>query len=305
MWNKVTSPKLSRASIGLCLVVAVLALPFAIKTQRAQGTQGTATQSAAPQDSDVRPPVAQADLQIAKRAREILDSPTKWNRADNRQCPAGAKTISLYCALQIATNEVSGKSEHRGAALQEARFVIDEIVVNRDYNHRLMDYNNDPTTTFADIQEVLRITESLIALRLKAEAANAGKAAVQPASTQAKPDVAKADVEIIKRVRRILDTPAKWDRHGTQTCQADAQVLGLYCALVKATTEINGVADKKGTAFQEARRAIEETAPNHQNYQALLVDFNNDPTVTFADLQKLLQLVEERLTKRLAENSGK
>ena len=70
----------------------------------------------------------------------------------------------------MATNEVSGKSDHRGAVLQEARFVIDEIAADRNYNHRLMDYNNDPTTTFADIQEVFRITESLIALRLKATA---------------------------------------------------------------------------------------------------------------------------------------
>jgi hypothetical protein len=31
----------------------------------------------------------------------------------------------------------------------------------------MMDCNNDPTTSFADIQEVLRITESLISLRLK------------------------------------------------------------------------------------------------------------------------------------------
>lgn len=74
----------------------------------------------------------------------------------------------MYCALQIATIEVEGKAEHRGAALQEARFVIDELAADRKYKHRLMDYNNDPTTTFAEIQEVLRITESLIMLRLKA-----------------------------------------------------------------------------------------------------------------------------------------
>ena len=67
----------------------------------------------------------------------------------------------------MATIEVSGNAEHRGAALQEARFVIDEISIDRNYEHRLMNYNNDPTTTFDDIQEVLRITESLIALRLK------------------------------------------------------------------------------------------------------------------------------------------
>lgn len=120
-----------------------------------------------PDNSDVRPAVTKIDLQIAKRAREILNSESKWNRADNRICPAEAKTVSLYCALQMATVEVGGKAEHRGAALQEARFVIDEIARDRNYEHRLMNYNNDPTTTFSDIQEVLRITESLISLRLK------------------------------------------------------------------------------------------------------------------------------------------
>jgi hypothetical protein len=118
-------------------------------------------------DSNVRPAVTKTDLQIVKRAREILNSESKWNRADNRTCPAEAKTVSLYCALEMATVEVGGKAEHRGAALQEARFVIDEIARDRNYEHRLMNYNNDRTTTFSDIQEVLRITESLISLRLK------------------------------------------------------------------------------------------------------------------------------------------
>src|SRR5882672_2215939 len=94
--------------------------------------------------SDANPPVSEGDILIVKRAREILDSPAKWNRADNRECPAGAKTFSLYCALEMATIEVSGTREHRGAALQEARFVIDEIAAERNYDHRLMRYNNDP-----------------------------------------------------------------------------------------------------------------------------------------------------------------
>ena len=162
MKNKMT---FSRTNLRVCLVVAIILLPFAVKAQ------STATQSTVVDDSKVRPPVTKADLQIVKRARAILDSPSKWNRADNRDCPAGAKTFSLYCALQMATIEVSGKSDHRGAALQEARFVIDEISADRNYQHRLMNYNNDPTTTFADIQEVFRITESLITLRLKGSAA--------------------------------------------------------------------------------------------------------------------------------------
>jgi hypothetical protein len=151
--------RFTRIYLYIGLLVITLLSPFAAKAQ------ATATQSVS--DSNVKPPVTKVDLQIIKRAREILDAPAKWNRADNRECPAEAKTFSLYCALQKATIEVTGKAEHRGAALQEARFVIDEIAADRNYEHRLMNYNNDPTTTFADIQEVLRITESLITLRLK------------------------------------------------------------------------------------------------------------------------------------------
>jgi len=148
-------------NVNAFLIATLLLLPVVVTAQK--------TPSPQPGDSNVRPPVTNADLQIAKRAREILNSPAVWNRADNRECPAGARTFSLYCALAVATTEISGKAEHRGAALQEARFVIDEIAVNRNYEHRLMNYNNDSTTTFADIQEVLRIVESLITMRLKAE----------------------------------------------------------------------------------------------------------------------------------------
>jgi hypothetical protein len=119
-------------------------------------------------DPDVRLPVTQADVRIVQRAQEILDSPSKWNRADDRTCPTGAKTFSLYCALEIATNEITGKFEHRGAAMQEARFVIDEMAPNsKKYHHRLMDYNNDPTTTFADIQTFFRRLQNRVAERLK------------------------------------------------------------------------------------------------------------------------------------------
>ena len=155
MWKKL------RMCFGWGLFVGVLLSPI-----HASG-QGTKPESK-PDDSSVRPVVTKTDLQIVKRAREILNSESKWNRADNRICPPEAKTVSLYCALQMATVEVGGKAEHRGAALQEARFVIDEIARDRNYEHRLMNYNNDRTTTVSDIQEVLRITESLINLRLKA-----------------------------------------------------------------------------------------------------------------------------------------
>jgi len=125
-------------------------------------------QNSSASDSDARPPVTKDDVRIAQLAKQILNSPEKWNRADNRVCPAEAKTFSLYCALEKATDEVSGNFKHRGAAMQETRFVIEEVYPDwKKYNHRLMDYNNDPKTTFADIQKVFALLEDRIAKRLK------------------------------------------------------------------------------------------------------------------------------------------
>jgi len=138
-----------------CLLAAVLAL------------QASAQKPAASEDdSDVRPPVTKADITIVVRARAILDSPAKWNRADNRKCPANATTFSIYCALEKATAEVTGDFKHRGAVMQEARFVIEDMAPHRNYEHRLMNYNNDSRTTFADVQRLFDLLQADIAKRL-------------------------------------------------------------------------------------------------------------------------------------------
>jgi hypothetical protein len=117
--------------------------------------------------SDAKPPVSEGDIRIVRRAREILNSPAKWNRSDNRECPAAQRTYSLYCALEKAAEEVSKKFEHRGATMQEARFAIDEVLAKGNhYEHRLMDYNNDPKTTFADVQKFFNLIEERIKKRL-------------------------------------------------------------------------------------------------------------------------------------------
>ena len=147
------------------ILVSVAALIVAI-TLSAQAQSN----SSAPDDPDARPPVTRADVRIVQRAKQILNSPEKWNRADNRICPAEARTFSLYCTLEKATDEVSGNFKHRGAAMQEARFVIEDVAPDwKKYDHRLMGYNNDPKTTFADIQKVFVLLEDRIAKRLKEE----------------------------------------------------------------------------------------------------------------------------------------
>jgi hypothetical protein len=103
------------------------------------------------------------DTEIVRRAAAILSSDSVWNRADNRKCPAEATTWSIYCAMEKATIEVTGGFHHRRPALEAVRAVVDQRSAGRNYHHRLMDYNNDPTTQLSDVQslfrEALRLTE--------------------------------------------------------------------------------------------------------------------------------------------------
>jgi hypothetical protein len=244
-------------------------------------------------DSDARPPVAKVDLEIARRAREILDSPSKWNRADNRVCPETAKTFSLYCALEKATTEKTGSFAHRSAAMQEARFVIEQIAPNVNYyEHWLRDYNNDPTTTFADVQKFFDVLQDHIARPLAGQPLETAS----PASATAKPrPVTRADFEVLQRARDILDSPAKWNRHDDQNCETQTNTVSLYCAIRMASKEIPG---NSGAVMQEARAVISEMDPKELKYKTRLTDYNNDPAVNFADLQKFFQEIEVRLSKR-------
>lgn len=94
------------------------------------------------------------DRRIIERADAILASDAVWNRADNRECPAAATTWSIYCALERATIEVTGGFHHRRPALELVRQIIEDRTKDRNYNHRLMDYNNDPSTHLGDVRSL-------------------------------------------------------------------------------------------------------------------------------------------------------
>lgn len=94
------------------------------------------------------------DREIVERAAKILSSEAVWNRADDRKCPADATTWSLYCAMERATVEVAGAFHHRRPALQVVREIVDQRTAGRPYEHRLMDYNNDPATHLGDVQSL-------------------------------------------------------------------------------------------------------------------------------------------------------
>ena len=85
-------------------------------------------------------------------------------RRNNRKCPAGATTWSIYCALEQASIEVTGGFHHRRPALELVREIVDDRTkAKTDYNHRLMDYNNDPSTHLADVRSLF--AEALARIR--------------------------------------------------------------------------------------------------------------------------------------------
>lgn len=122
-------------------------------------------------------PASLNDLRTLERAAELLSSEAVWNRSDDRQCAddESMNKRSLYCALQRASADSYGShdptrvADHRRVALQEVRFAVEEATRGRELNHRLMDFNNLPETTFADIQRVLARATERVRARLPVE----------------------------------------------------------------------------------------------------------------------------------------
>ncbi len=108
------------------------------------------------------------DLEILDRTNALLEVESDWNRNDTRECQPDAQKLSLFCALQKSSIETLGSYDHRRVALQEVRFAIEEVSGGREFEHRLMDFNNLPQTSFGDIKRVLAIARARVAARLKA-----------------------------------------------------------------------------------------------------------------------------------------
>jgi hypothetical protein len=107
------------------------------------------------------------DIRIIQRAEALLSDETVWNREDDRTCPANPQKWSLFCALQQATQEISGGVHYRQPALQMVREVLNEVGGTRLGKHRLMDYNNHPDTTLAEIHGLLNAAQARLEKRVQ------------------------------------------------------------------------------------------------------------------------------------------
>ena len=157
------------------LVLVIVAGPIVLGSARGFDVAARQPQQAAPPTATSPElerrdlPVTNEDLRILLKADELLRDESVWNRKDDRECvddEANGKR-SLFCALQKACIDVTGAYDHRRVALQEVRFAVEDATRGQNFDHRLRDFNNLPTTTLADIKKILLVATDRVRARLK------------------------------------------------------------------------------------------------------------------------------------------
>jgi hypothetical protein len=158
-------PKRFEISKGRAGATGVAKTPFgwfALQTARLEGETLILTIAA-----DKQLPPTSDDIRIIQRAMALISDPVVWNKEDNRTCPSNPQKWSVFCALTQATAEISGGVHYPQPALQMVREVLNEVGGNRLGKHRLMDYNNHPDTTLAEIHSLLDTAQMRLQQRLR------------------------------------------------------------------------------------------------------------------------------------------
>ena len=107
------------------------------------------------------------------------------------------------------------------------------------------------------------------------------------------------DAAILERTIELLSDEAGWSKSGDRSCDADEQMLNLYCALRRASIEVAGEFKHRAAALQEVRHAIERQNPR-VDYAHRLMDYNDDQGTSFEELHAVLQDALDNLRARKA-----
>ncbi len=119
-------------------------------------------------DHDPDVPVTTKDLKIIRKATELLKEEKLWHKNDDRDCEDDIEKscYSLFCALKSASIEVEGEYNHRNAIMQKIRHTIVQMYPNKEWQHRLRDFNNMPETDFNVLMDLLNRVESQVIIEL-------------------------------------------------------------------------------------------------------------------------------------------
>ena len=191
-------------------------------------------------------------------------------------------------------------------------------VTTRTYQDRLQEFNNDPATTFADLQAYLRVLEDGLRKLTAADISDQSGDAVEVELYQGgtgvirtytgwypvsgfeirdsvmrfKIDVVKQvppsalDKKILERAATIITSDAVWNRADNRKCPATATTWSIYCAVERAEIEIAGGFHHRRPAMELVRGIVDERT-KAKSYQHRLMDYNNDRTTRLDDVRTL------------------
>ena len=104
------------------------------------------------------------------------------------------------------------------------------------------------------------------------------------------------DREIVRLADAILSDASVWNRADDRNCPAAATKWSIYCAMIRATTEIAGAPHHRRPAMQVVRQIIDKRSVG-RNYPHRLMFYNNDPRTTEADLRSLFAEALARMAR--------
>jgi hypothetical protein len=191
------------------------------------------------------------------------------------------------------------------------------IVTTKQYAARLIGYNNDSATTFADVQQFFRTLEDRVRVHGGSDLARASNAveieiyaggagvirmyngwhavsafAVKGSTLRFTFDTARqippngVDREILQRASTIIASDATWNRADNRKCATTATTWSIYCAVERATRDVSGGFHHRRPAMELVRQIVEDRSKG-KAYAHRLMDYNNDPATTLDDVRTL------------------
>lgn len=112
-------------------------------------------------------------------------------------------------------------------------------------------------------------------------------------------EVTVVDLKILERADELL-SEANWTKDSLRVCSG-SEKLNLYCALEKASIEVNGIYKHRQAALQEVRFAIDDHYRSHWSKHRL-GDFNGNEFTTFSDIKRVLTVAKDSVISKLKHN---
>lgn len=142
------------------------------------------------------------ELEIVRRAADRIQVEADWDPRCDRTLPGTGGPLSLYGALAVSCRELTGRLDHRHAALERVRAVIGSSCPGERFEHRLRDFNN--TRSHGEVLAVLAIAAEEIE-----EALFLAEHGGPPAFP-----VLRSNAEIELALRALAREQPRWFRYG-------------------------------------------------------------------------------------------